>query len=350
MENYSNLFEELCSFRNLSVAFSKARKNKRFRDDVSTFELNLEEELLKLKQELKTQSYRPKPLRKFVIRDSKSRVIHASNFRDRVVHHALCNIIQSSLEKTFIYDSFANQKNKGTHKALARFDEFKRKISKNGKLIDNMKYSNQIIGFALKCDIKHYFQEIDHAILMKIIESKIDDSKIMWLIKKILNNSTNSDVKGMPLGNLTSQFFANVYLNYLDYFIKHKLKVRFYIRYVDDFVILHQSRQFLEFCRNKIDEFLRETLKIELHKDKTKIFPLYHGTPFLGFRIYYHHKLLKKNGVKDFIDRIDKFRQNTTISKEKIAESINGWMAYAKWGDTHKLIKRIETRVNKIYV
>ena len=342
------------------MAFKKAKKNKRFKEGVEEFEMNLEEELFKLQKELNNKIYYPKPLRRFVIRDPKSRVIHASHFRDRVVHHALVNILQPIFEPAFVYDSFANQIGKGTHKALERFDEFKRKVSKNGKLIRDAKYSNQVIGYVLKADIKHYFHTVDHDKLLEIIGRKVKDEKVIWLIKKILKNKENSfpavshenscsalqnsHDKGMPLGNLTSQFFANVYLSELDYFVKHELKAKFYIRYVDDFVLLDKSRENLENYITEINNFLRNELKLELHPDKSKIFPIYHGASFLGFRVFYYHRLLKKSNIRNFRRRLESFRnlkEKELISDEKITESINGWLVYAECGDTYKLRNRI---------
>ena len=286
-----NLYSELCSFNNLEAAFRKARKNKRHKKTVQNFEFNLEENLLQLKYELEILTYEPSPLKQFVIRDPKTRLISASRFRDRVIHHALCNIIQPVFEKTFIHDSYANQLNKGTSKALERFDVFKRKASQNGRLVNKQKDNNMVVGYVLKADIKHYFNMVDHEILMEIIRRKIKDRKVLLLIQKILDNHiTKYPNKGMPIGNLTSQFFANLYLNELDYFVKHKLKIKCYIRYVDDFVLLGKSKERLEYCKNKISRFLK-TIKLELHSEKSQIYPLHKGTKFLGFRIFYYYKI-----------------------------------------------------------
>ncbi|MBI5332334.1 MAG: reverse transcriptase [Candidatus Aenigmarchaeota archaeon] len=152
---YKDLYSRLCSFENLYLAYKKTRRNKRHKKSVQEFGFCLEKNLFQLTQELETLTYSPKPLRRFVIRDPKSRIIRASVFRDRVVHHALINILQPIFEPTFIHDSFANQKGKETHKALKRFDKFKRKVSENGRLVENTEYSNQTIGYILKADIKH---------------------------------------------------------------------------------------------------------------------------------------------------------------------------------------------------
>jgi RNA-directed DNA polymerase len=211
--------------------------------------------LLQLQKELRKQTYEPKPMKTFIIRDPKTRVISASSFRDRVVHHVLCNIIEPIFDKAFICDSYANRKDKGTHAALKRFDYFVRKISGNGMLLSNAKDSNQVYGYALKADIRHYFDSVNHEVMVHCIRRKIQDEKVLWLVKKILDNH-NGEVlgKGMPIGNLTSQFFANVYLNELDYFVKHRLKAKYYIRYVDDFVILDASKEKLESHDKRVSE------------------------------------------------------------------------------------------------
>src|SRR3989344_4564521 len=235
---------KICSSDNLYLAFKKAREDKTCLPYVVKFEENLDENLMKLHKELLSLSYKPQDLKRFIVRDPKTRTIHSSVFRDRVVYHAIVNILEPIFDPTFIYDSHASRKGKGTHKAVERFDKFKRKISKNGRLAKNAYNKNNVTGYVLKADIKHYFDTVDHERLLEIIERKVKDKNVIWLIKQILNNfDTSIKGKGMPLGNLTSQFFANVYLNELDQFVKHKLKAKYYIRYVDDFLILHNSKE-----------------------------------------------------------------------------------------------------------
>ena len=311
---------------------------------VIEFSKNKTNNLLQLKKELENFTYRPSPLKRFIIRDPKIRTIHASVFRDRIVYHAICNIIDPIFEKIFIHDSYASRKDKGTLKAIIRFDEFKRKISKNGKLVKNAKNNNIAQGYVLKADIRHYFQSVDHEILLNIIKEKIKDENVIWLIKQILNNfDAEVKGKGMPLGNLTSQFFANVYLNKFDYFVKYELKAKYYIRYVDDFVILHNNKEILEEYKNKINNYLK-SLKLELHPGKSKIISLRNGIIFLGYRIFYHYKLLKKNNIRKF-ER--EFNENLNLYKEGIltyndlVNSMQGWFGYSIHANTYKLRKRI---------
>jgi RNA-directed DNA polymerase len=344
MKTYANLYKKLHSAASLKKAFENAKKGKSKKSSVIKFEKNLENELNDLQKELQDQTYYPKKQKKFIIRDPKTRKIHASDFRDRVVHHALMLSIQDIFQKTFIHDSFANQKNKGTHKAIVRFDQFKKIISKNGRSIKNPYNNNSIHGYVLKADIKHYFDTVDHEILIKIIKKKVKDEKIIWLIRQILENfETPQKGKGMPLGNYTSQFFANLYLNELDYFVKHHLKARFYIRYVDDFVILHKRKKILELYKTKITKFLA-MLKLELQPEKSKIAPLKDGITFLGYKIFYHHKRLRKRNLKSFQrkfnKKLDLYKQDQ-LSKEKIEKSLQGWFGYACWANTYKLRQSI---------
>lgn len=307
------------------------------------FETDLERNLLRLKKELETLTYEPRPMKTFVIKDPKTRVITAPHFRDRIVHHALCNIIEPIFDKTFIHDSYASRKWKGTHAALRRFDKFKREASSNGRLVKNAKDSNMVTGFVLKADIKHYFASVDHTILLQIIERKIRDRKTLQLIKKIISGYSNKPGKGMPIGSLTSQLFANAYLNGLDRFVKHTLKAKRYIRYMDDFLILHRSREKLLEWKNEINNFLRIT-KLELHPEKSRIFPLHTGVSFLGYRIFYHHKLLKKSSLRVIENRIQGFKEmydRNDIPYGKIIQSLDSWMAYARYANTYNLRKKI---------
>jgi RNA-directed DNA polymerase len=237
-----------------------------------------------------------------------------------------------------------------------------------------------IKGYVFKADIKKFFDSIDQKVLLNIFERKIKDKKFISLIDKVLKNfnlekeNTNykpkidiqlkidsfgfnnkkikshikiEDKKGMPLGNMTSQFFANIYLNELDRFIKHGLKAKYYIRYVDDFIILHKDKKILEDYQNKIGKYLKN-IRLELHPEKSKIFSVYKGIDFLGFRIFYHNKLVRKRNLKHFKKDLDKLKSDYDkglITQEKIAESLHGWFAYIIWGNTYRLRKDL---VNEI--
>jgi len=209
-----------------------------------------------------------------------------------------------------------------------------------------------VYGYVLKADIKRYFDSVDHEVMMQIISRKINDDKILWLIRKILDN--HRSVKGMPIGNLTSQFFANVYLNELDYFVKHQLKAKYYIRYVDDFVLLDISKEKLEKYKTEIDKFLK-LIKLELHPQKSKVMPLHKGVKFLGFRIFYRYKLPKESNLRTAKKRIEHFTEmykDSLMTKDDIFHYLSGWNAYAMHASTYKfrraMMKNLRKSLQKI--
>jgi len=333
MKTYKNLYPKIYDLKNLILAEKKARKGKTKKDYIKNFEDNLAYHLKILHDELKDQIYKPKPLQTFILRDPKTRKISKADFRDRIVYHAICNIIEPIFDKIFIYDSCANRKGKGNLFVIKRFSKYQRKITLN-------LHSK---GYCLKADIKHYFQEINRSILIKIIKKKIVCGKTSDLIKFILNNFEGK--KGMPLGNLTSQFFANIYLNDLDYFVKHKLKVDYYIRYVDDFVILHSSKEQLKKWKKEISKILNKELKLKLHPDKSRIINLSKGVDFVGFRNFYYFKLLRKRNVKNMEMKINLFNKEE-IDCEKFLEIFHGWNAYALWANSYKLINKLVEKIH----
>ena len=328
----NQVYPEIYDINNLFLAYKKARKGKSKKLYVVEFEKDLIKNLVMLSEELKSRSYFPLPLKTFILRDPKTRKISKSDFRDRVVHHSLVRVIEPIFDKSFIYDSCANRIGKGSLFALKRFESFKRRVTNN--------LTSE--GFCLKADIKHYFKEVNHNTLVNLIKKDISDERVIILIKRILKNSSSikkTSEKGMPLGNLTSQFFANIYLNELDYFVKHKLRAKHYIRYVDDFIILHKSEKQLTKWKVEINEFLKEKLKIELHPKKSRIISLSRGIDFIGFRNLYYHRLLRKRNIRKMKNVIERYKREE-ISKEKALEIFQGWRAYAKWANSFKLRKR----------
>ena len=315
----------------------KLNEKKRYKKGVGEFEYNLEKELFKIKRELENLSYKSSRPEKFVLREPKKRTIFVVDFKDRVIHHALCNIIEPIFDKSFIKDSYACQKEKGTHRAVWRLEQFQRKVTKN----------NTRKGYILKADVRKYFDSIDHEILLKIIKRKIKDRKVMWLIEEIVRSHEGKGDfkgKGVPIGNLTSQLFANVYLNELDYFVKEKLRAKYYIRYMDDLVILSPSIDFLLEVKEKINEFLTTWLNLKLHPKKSWVFPPERGVDFLGYQIFYYYKLLKKGAVKRIKEKLKVLAE--TYNKEfidlsEIYGSVVAWLGYSKHADTYKLRERL---------
>ena len=223
-------YSELISVENLFQAWSAFRKGKAKRIDVQEFERNLEDNLFTLYQKLKNKTYRHGSYKSFYIHDPKQRHIHKANVTDRVVHHLLYTFLYKLFDDTFIYDSYSCRLKKGTHRGLERLEVYTRKVSQN--------YS--VDCWALKGDIKKFFASVDHRVLLLLLEGKIQDEDIIWLLRQGIDSfhSERGESKGIPLGNLTSQIFANVYMNELDQFIKHELKVKYYLRYADDFLLL----------------------------------------------------------------------------------------------------------------
>jgi len=343
MKTYTNLFTKLCSEDNLYKAYRKARKGKSKKIYVTRFESNLNNNLSQLKKELEEKTYYPSNLNKFVIRDPKTRIIHASIFRDRVVHHAIVNILEPIYENIFIYDSFASRKNKGVHEAVDRFEGFVRRVSGNGKLVKQPFNRNSITGYVLKADIRKYFDTMHHEVLISILRRKIKDEDFIDIVKILLNKFETEQGKGLPLGNYTSQFFANVYLNELDYFIKHALHAKYYIRYVDDFVILHRKKQILEKYLKKIEEFMID-LKINLHPDKSEIHALRNGLVFLGYKVFYNYRRLRKRNVRYFMRKLTAYEDMLKaglLTEDEIKIKLTGWFGYAQHANTYQLRKRI---------
>ncbi len=345
MKTFKNLFGTLCSWDNLEDAYEKARKHKSHNPRVKEFEKHWRFHLATLSRQLRTKQYCPQHLRKFVLRDPKTRVICVSEFVDRVVHHALVNVLQPIFQPRFIHDSYASQKGKGTLRALKRFDCFVREITKNGKKTFD---GQRIVGFVLKADVQHYFDTVDHAVLLDIIKKRVKDEDILWLVKVILDNyNSGSADKGMPLGNWTSQFFANIYLNELDQFVKHTLKAKYYIRYVDDFVILGRTKSQLDYFRQEINEFLK-MLKLELHPNKCRMSTLERGVSFLGFRVFPQHKLVRVRNlrkIKRSLSVLLEDYEEGFVDADDVFEVLKGWNGYAMHGNTYVLRKNLEEYV-----
>lgn len=343
MKRYGNLFEHLTSFENLYLASIKARKGNRCKGSVIRFEKDIEEELFQLQEELVTKTYKPGGYREFTIYERKPRKISAAPYRDRVVHHALCNVIEPIFEKIFIFDSYACRHEKGTHKAVGRFTEFSRKNK-----------------YVLKTDIKKYFPSIDHEILFAKIRKKIKCRDTLWLIKTIIDGSNEQEEvkdyyeddglftpfqrkKGIPIGNLTSQFFANIYLNDLDHYMKEHLRCKYCLRYVDDITVFENDKKTLWGIKEKINDFLTKD-KLKLHPGKTYVAPVSVGIDHLGYRIYPTHRRLRKDNSLAFkrkLKRLAQLYNAGEISFDELNASVQSWLGHAEHADTYRLRRSI---------
>lgn len=345
MKRYGNLYPEIIEFENLFLAAKKAQKGKRFQTNVLAFNYNLEGELTELQKELETKTYQPGHYKTFYIKEPKLRMISAAPYRDRVVHHALCNVIVPIIEPTFVADSYANRVGFGTHRALHRFIKFARSSR-----------------YVLQCDIQKYFPSIDHEILKHLLRRKLKCPDTLWLIDTIINNSNEQipaveyfegdDLltplqrrRGLPIGNLTSQFFANVYMNGFDHFVKEKLKVAKYLRYVDDFALFSDDKEFLANARYAIEEYLAG-LRLKIHPIKSQLFATKHGANFVGFRVLPNCIRVRTENLRRGRRRLKKMQSDYAqgkISSEKVSQSIQSWFAHLEHGDTWQLRQQIFT-------
>lgn len=255
------------------MAWHEFKKGKAKKPDVQEFEFNIEENIFQLHEELKSWTYQHSRYTAFYITDPKLRHIHKACVRDRVLHHAIFRILYPIFDKSFIFDSFSCRLNKGTHRAVRRLKRFAQRLSRDD--------SRNI--FALKCDVKKFFDSIVHQILLELIQEKIKDEDAVWLVRKIIQSFKVQNDKGLPIGNVTSQLFANIYLNELDRFVKHKLAIKYYLRYCDDFVILSSDSCHLLDIVGRIQDFLNSRLKLSLHPNKVIIRKHNQGIDFLGY-------------------------------------------------------------------
>ena len=344
MKTYNNLFGKITAWDNLLLAARKASHGRRFEASVAKFNFRLESELLRLQHELQTQTYRPGPYTTFMIYDPKERMISAAPFRDRVVHHALCNVMEPIFEKTFVHDSFANRKGKGTHKAIERYQHYARTYR-----------------YVLKSDIRKFFPSLDHEILKREFRWKISCADTLWLADLIVDNSNEQEPvpfldadgrrRGLPIGNLTSQFWANVYLNSFDHFVKEALGAEGYVRYVDDFVVFSDSKQALGEVRAKITERLLQ-IRLVPHPNKTHIHYTAKGVPFLGFQVWPRYRIAKKERVRRFERHIaSTSRKFQTFGKLGFATSLeqglNSWLGHVRFGQSRRLQYRVFWNLRK---
>jgi retron-type reverse transcriptase len=348
MKRHGNLWPQVISFEALLRAAEQACKGKRFRPGVAAFHFHLEPELWKLHEELSTKTYRPGAYRTFVICEPKPRQISAAPYRDRVVHHALVNVLEPIYERTFIADSYACRKGKGTHAAVRRCQHFARRFR-----------------YVLKADVQKFFPSVDHEILKALVARKIKDRDVLWLVSRIIDGSNPQEEvvnyfpgddlftpgerrQGIPIGNQTSQFFANVYLDPLDHFVKDRLGIKGYVRYVDDFLVFADDKRHLADVREQIQDFLA-SLRLRLHPTKNVVFPVRDGLRFLGYRVLPTHRLLVKENVWRFLRRLRQMQRDYAqwrVSFAAIYQRLMSWNGHAQQANTYRLRCRLFDRIS----
>lgn len=357
------------TFEKIYQAYLDCRKRKRNTINALKFEIDLERNLFQLQKELETKTYKPGRSICFVVTDPSPREIFAASFRHRVIHHVLINEIEKIGEKIFIFDSLSCRKNKGTHLAIKRLKMFIRKITEN--------YKNK--AFYLQLDISGFFMNIDHNVLYSIFEKMILKQNksfpwktdILWLAKTIIfydpiknyiikgnpdlfklipprkSLFKSSKDKGLPIGNYSSQFFGNLYLNKLDQFIKRDLQCKYYLRYVDDFILLDKNKEKLKYLKDKINDFLKQKLDLQLNLEKTKIQPLNKGIDFLGYFLKLNYSLVRKRIVKNLKNKLYNINflnhnQSPKIKNlKKILAMINSYYGHFRHAGSFNLRKDI---------
>lgn len=327
------LSEAMADYGNVQKAYNKARKCKRYRKDVLMFTTDKEENLEKVRNAILNLDYEPSEYRYFKVYEPKERLIMALPFYDRVIQHAINNVLEPIFNKRFIFHSYACRKGKGMHGASDALQEL---------LYNWQKFHQDQPLYAIKADIHHYFQSINHDVLKAEIRKVIKDAGTLELIDRIIDHNGNMpEGIGIPVGNLTSQLFANIYLDKLDKFIKHTLGVKDYIRYMDDFIILSPDKDQLREWLAAIERFLRDELKLELNP-KTTILAAKNGIDFVGYKHRATHRKVRRDSIKR-IKRTIKKCECGKITKEQMQKSIQSWTGHAGHADSYNLRKKIKT-------
>lgn len=318
-------FEQVYDFGNLYAGFLKARRGKRHKPSVAKFEANLLEALCLLSEMLKTKTYRPSDYFVFKVYEPKERIVMTNAFKDKVVQHSLCdNILEPAFSKAFIRDNYASQSGRGTHDGLYRLEEF----------------------------ISKYFYSIQHEPLKQMTRKYIKDPDILWLVDLIVDSTENP---GIPIGNQTSQWFAVMYLSGMDHFIKEKLGIRYYGRYMDDFYLIHEDKAYLQYCRGEIEQYVAR-LGLRMNK-KTNIFPLRNGIDFLGFHTYLTEsgKIIRKVRRSSKCNAQRKLKkQRGLLDREKISlsdieQSYGSWRSHAEKGNCYHLIQKTDSLFQNLF-
>lgn len=336
------VFQRISDPEHLFSAWEQFRKGKGMRPDVLEFERDLERNIFALARDLRERSYRHGPYSEFVIRDPKVRHVSKAMIRDRVVHHAVFDEIMALFEPTFIAGSFSCRVGKGTHKGVEALERMIRRETRN--------YTR--VCHTLKCDVRKFFDSVDHRILMSVLGKRIGDPDMLWLLGEIVSSyesgfSTIASPKGVPIGNLTSQVFANIYMGVFDEFIKRELKVRRYARYTDDFVIVSRDRAYLESLIAPIGGFLKDRLELDLHPKKVEVRKNTQGIDFLGYVLLPHCRIVRKRTRKRMMRKLrskaSDFKKGTA-SEDSLLRSMQSYLGILSHADAHKVSERLKNQ------
>lgn len=326
MKQFIHTYDSIITIEKLLKAWQEFLRDKKKKKDVILFQARLMDNIFNLHNDLKNKTYVHGRYHAFNISDPKPRIIHKTTVKDRLLHHLIHQELYEYFDSKFIHDSYSCRTEKGTHRAINRFRDFHRKVSKN----------NTKTCFVLKCDIRKFFANIDHQILKSILSKGIFDTDVLWLLSQVIDSFLSSPIytmaeigqKGLPLGNLTSQLLVNIYMNEFDQFVKRELKIKYYIRYADDFVILQNDKIELEKLLEKMKEFLKCKLKLVMHPDKVYIKTIASGVDFLGWVSFPKHRILRTSTKKRMLKNLDK------NPKEETKQSYLGML---KHGNAHEI-------------
>ena len=336
MKIYTSIFQEIVSTEALFNAWAEFRKGKRNRRDVQGYERNLERNIFRLHRELKAKAYRHGAYGSFFIHDPKLRHIRKAYVRDRLVHQAVYTVLMRIFEPRFIHDLYSSRIGKGTHRGVEALRRAARKVSRN----------NTRPAWALKCDVRKFYDSVDHEVLIGLLRVTIHDPDALWLCEEIIRqfNHEGTPGKGVPIGNLTSQIFTNIYLNELDQFVKRDLRSKYYIRFADDFLLLSHRRTDLEDLLPKIRAFLTEELCLELHPKKVSFRPLHQGIDFLGYVTLPHHRVLRtttrRRMFRKLSARVGEYFEGA-ITTESMNQTLQSYLGILSHADTYELQQRV---------
>lgn len=321
-------YYELVTAENIFSAWYAFRKGKQNKRDVMEFERNLEDNVFQLLEDLNTKSYKHQGYSTFHVYDPKFRIINKACVRDRVVHHLVYNFLEPIFQPTFIYHSYACQKEKGIHKAVEELSKNLRQASHN--------YTRTL--WSLKLDIKKFFDSVNHEVLLQLLKRKIKDDDTLWFLEEIIQSYHSSQGLGigLPIGNLTSQIFANIYLSELDYYAKCTLRERYYFRYADDFIFLHSDKSYLEKIEASVKNFVTERLRMTVHPNKIHYRKFSQGVDFVGYVLLPHYRVLrtktKKRMFKKITGMVNKYNEDkmSELSLHQSTQSYLGLLTHCK--------------------
>lgn len=342
MKTYKRIFGNMASPEHLFGAWDQFKQEKRTKADVMEFEQKVEQHIFQLHRDLRNKTYKHGPYTAFYISDPKLRHIHKATVRDRVLHHAIFQKLNPIFEPGFIADSFSCRIGKGTHKGIERLSEMLRTVSRNGTRP----------CYALKCDVRKFFDSIDHEILLEILARRIKDPEVMHLLKEIVGSFSTGQrdlfhARGVPIGNLTSQLFANVYMNEFDQFVKQELKAKHYVRYTDDFITVSPDKVGLQNFLAPIEQFLQEKLRLSLHPNKIQLVKYHKGVDFLGYVQFTHHRLMRETSKQRMLRKLrhaEIHYRRGEFDETRLNATLQSYLGVLSHADAYRLSETLKNR------